>query len=107
MATLPIPLPPQTPSPPPDSQDQRRLAVEPEYDPKALSPMHGIMQNGRSKEDTANMGPTSPTSPSFGSFSNHASNVNAGSDHNPFNFQPMALAKSPVIKSVRLQKNAG
>ena len=62
--------------------------------------MHGIMQNERLKGDMANMGPTSPTSPSFGSFSNHASNTNAGSDPNPFNFQPMALAKSPVMKSV-------
>lgn len=95
-----IPLPPQTPSPPPDSLDQHSLAAEPQYDPKALSPMHGIMQNERLKGDMANMGPTSPTSPSFGSFSSHASNTNAGLDHNPFNFQPMALAKSPVMKSV-------
>ncbi|GAM33373.1 hypothetical protein TCE0_004r00223 [Talaromyces pinophilus] len=98
-SSLPIPLPPQTPSPPPDNPDQRSLAPEPQYDPNALSPMHGIMQNERLKEDIANMGPTSPTSPSFGSFSSHGSNANAGSDPNPFNFQPMALAKSPVMKS--------
>ncbi|RAO70478.1 uncharacterized protein BHQ10_006490 [Talaromyces amestolkiae] len=98
--TLQIPLPPQTPSPPPDNLDQHSLAAEPQYDPKALSPMHGMKQNERLKGDMANMGPTSPTSPSFGSFSSHVSNTNAGSDHNPFNFQPMALAKSPVMKSV-------
>lgn len=103
-SNLPIPQPPSTPSPPPDIQEDR-LAPELPYDPKALSPMPNLAQSERGRGDMAGMAPTSPRSPTFGSFTSLGPDSNTISETvnaNPFNFQPMALAKTPVMKSVRL-----
>jgi hypothetical protein len=100
-STLPIPEPPRTPSPLSDnnSQEGNLPPMQQQYDPDALSPMPSFAQGQRAKgEDMAV--PATPTSPTHGS---HGSIGSGTVDSNPFNFQPMALAKTPIMKSVCLE----
>ncbi|KAI9796074.1 MAG: Endoplasmic reticulum zinc transporter [Piccolia ochrophora] len=114
--SLPIPVPPRTPTPPPEDLEAiaRGLdrAEQPSpftdfFDPNALSPR---------KENF--LGQLSPMSPSFPSPDNplsaastnslysrasidssNGSHGNAPVDAGPFNFKPTALAKTPVTNS--------
>lgn len=82
--TMPIPLPPRTPTPPPDEPSSPlRL---PAFDPEAL-----VDNNSLSPHPIERDYMMSPTTPERSS----------ANGNGPFNFQPAAMAKSPVIKSVR------
>lgn len=93
---MPIPLPPRTPTPPPDepsSPAKQIPAFDPEapFDPNTLSPHHA--------EPLFMANPASYFSPSTPERQSVSAGANNG-DNGPFNFQPSTLAKSPVIKSV-------
>jgi len=102
--TMPIPLPPRTPTPPPDEPSPQR---QPTFDPvalsavpfnsNALSPHH--LEPEYMASSSVYMAPMTPekqTATAMGSVSGEG-----GQAGGPFNFQPATLAKSPVIKSVR------
>ncbi|RMZ89253.1 hypothetical protein DV736_g3512, partial [Chaetothyriales sp. CBS 134916] len=87
-SSMPIPLPPRTPTPPPDdtvdsepgpSVLHQHSAVS--FDPKALSPSPLLLSSDMALADARLSPPSTP--PSL----------------NPFNFQPAMLAKSPIVKS--------
>ncbi|OAL37545.1 hypothetical protein AYO20_03052 [Fonsecaea nubica] len=92
--TMPIPLPPRTPTPPPDetSSPQKPAVFDPDppFDPKSLSP-HQYDPEYIPPSGGAFL-PTTPEKQTAGG------NV-MGDGTGPFNFQPSTLAKSPVIKS--------
>ncbi|KAI1620167.1 cation efflux family-domain-containing protein [Exophiala viscosa] len=88
--SMPIPVPPRTPTPPPDEPASPPL--DPAFDadapiaPNTLSPLP-IERESMFSLDAGLRSPTTPgKSPSKDGFG-------------PFNFQPAAMAKSPVIKS--------
>lgn len=76
------------------------------YDPRALSPMSenfSANRYGSSPPKSLSGQPLSPASPNslYSSISADTNGSSGGQDgKNPFNFQPMSLAKSPVMKSV-------
>lgn len=112
---LPIPAPPRTPTPLPDEEHQGMDGLgldgvitsptELSFDPNSLSPMRDHFLTGRYGSLSNPLSPGTPAS-----FYSAMSNDSAGSQstvsgedgRQPFNFQPMALSKSPVTKSVRL-----
>lgn len=116
--STPIPAPPRTPTPPPDDGPSAMTGLGLDgigdllsptndgYDPCSLAPMSENFSASRygTSPPKASSGPLSPASPNslYGSFSSDGNGANGGPDgKNPFNFQPMSLAKSPVMKSVR------
>jgi hypothetical protein len=84
MPTINIPLPPRTPTPPPE--EQRPSAVDPpvNFNPNNLS----VYQPEDEMEPTSTSSRLPPTTPE------------KKQDGSPFNFQPAAMAKSPIAKSV-------
>lgn len=107
---LPIPAPPRTPTPPPDESSPSKgfgplgLRIdgichanvnEPLYDPRSLSPADPNAHFGPMSTNMA-----SPVSPSS-IYSTNSWDGGKSDVSNPFNFQTAALAKSPVVKSVR------
>ncbi|KIW64789.1 hypothetical protein PV04_09698 [Phialophora macrospora] len=91
--TMPIPLPPRTPTPPPEepSSPQKLPAFDPPtaFDPNNLSPHHYESEH-MPLTGVSYFSPPTPERQSTGG---------NGNGEGPFNFQPSALAKSPVIKS--------
>lgn len=118
--TNPIPAPPRTPTPPPDDgpSEMRGLGLDgigdllsptnDGYDPHALSPMSENFAAGRygsSPPKSLSGRPLGPASPNslYSSISADSNGTSGSQDgKNPFNFQPMSLAKSPVMKSVSI-----
>jgi hypothetical protein len=94
--TMPIPLPPRTPTPPPDEpsspQKLPELDADATFNPDSLSP-HRYESEAMPSTGVSLTTPATPERQTGGGLGID----NAG----PFNFQPSALAKSPVIKSVR------
>ena len=118
---FPIPDPPRTPTPPPEDESQTAgLGLEGvmtsprkvSFDPNALSPMVENFPIGRfGSMASATTSPGNPLSPaSTNSIYSPMSVDSAGNPKSmsgedvkePFNFQTMTLAKSPVARSVRL-----
>ncbi|MCJ1290764.1 Endoplasmic reticulum zinc transporter [Xylographa carneopallida] len=121
MATsIRIPVPPRTPTPPPDN-DQVEMAglgldgigdllspTKALYDPSSLSPMDenfAVSRFSSSPSLALSSQPLSPTSPNslYSSISTESnggkSELSMQNGKGPFNFQPMSLAKSPITKS--------
>ena len=113
-SSMPIPQPPRTPTPPPDedpSQDGLGLegvaSATPAriiYNPNNLSPLKPDHQAGYFGAMSAPL--SSANTETFYSPLNSNSRRDSQSAHSedgsgPFNFEPTALAKSPVVKSVR------
>lgn len=97
--TMPIPLPPRTPTPPPDesSSPQKQPTFDPTapFDPNALSPHHlepDYIAMAASSNYASAMTPEKQIAPGIG--------IGSVNEKGPFNFQTATLAKSPVIKSV-------
>lgn len=114
---IPLPVPPRTPTPPLEERDVNRAgpadAPQPPqspriYDRNALSPMIENFPPQYSTLGSSNLATASPLSPvsptsyhSAGSLDSAGTNHGGNNDVNPFKFQSMALAKSPLAKSVR------
>ncbi|EXJ79473.1 hypothetical protein A1O1_08737 [Capronia coronata CBS 617.96] len=90
--SMPIPLPPRTPTPPPDEpsslQDMPVFDPETPLDSNSLSPLHIEQREHMASPGSSYISPTTPDKPSAN-----------GNGAGPFNFQPATLAKSPVVKS--------
>jgi hypothetical protein len=108
MASNPIPLPPRTPTPPPEDPDAishntSGLGIEGmTLNPNTLSPMHPNIVP-RYDTTTSSFSDRSGPSTPLMSMANGAMTETVSEDgKNPFNFQPTAytIPKSPVIKSV-------
>ncbi|MCJ1250834.1 Endoplasmic reticulum zinc transporter [Trapelia coarctata] len=113
--STPIPALPRTPTPPPDDGPSALTGLGLDgigdllsptndgYDPRSLSPMSENFSATRygTSPPKAFAGPLSPASPNsmYGSFSAESNGSGSQNGKNPFNFQPMSLAKSPVMKS--------
>ncbi|KAJ9355661.1 hypothetical protein DTO280E4_6339 [Paecilomyces variotii] len=102
-STLPIPRPPRTPTPPsddpPTDPDPSPVAT---YDRNSLSPMVDMYRPGGVTE-SASMDTLSPARSMHSTMSVDTparvqSSPGDGAS-GPFNFKPMTMAKSPVIKS--------
>ena len=85
LPTFNIPLPPRTPTPPPEQPGPSVEEPILSYNPNNLSPYR--------PEDEMETPQTSYFTPATPEKKNDAT---------PFNFQPAAMAKSPVVKSVRI-----
>ncbi|KAI9716275.1 MAG: hypothetical protein M1812_005500 [Candelaria pacifica] len=108
---LPIPLPPGTPTPPPEDRHMAGLGLDgvPQpspsrisFDPNALSPMR---ENYPSQ--FGSMSSTIPLSPVSNNSGNSPASIDGSVDshvnesaRNPFNFQTTTLAKSPMANSM-------
>lgn len=107
-SNLPIPLPPRTPTPPaddplngPDHTGGFRAA---HHDQDSLSPLVDTFPPQRSPLDTEDRNRLSPTRAAFNLNPSDTTAQNGPSESTasgPFNFKPMTMAKSPVVKSVR------
>src|SRR5947207_3186789 len=107
---LPLPVPPRTPSPPPedhytaglDLYGDQTVHTDLVYDPNALSPIGGAYDPGFNSI-ASNIG-ASPMSSNMmktvDSFDVGGTSSRPHSSGNPFNFQTTTLSKSPVMKSV-------
>ena len=112
-STMPIPLPPRTPTPPPDDDELDRFQNSPTksvYDPMALSPMDenfSVNRYGSAPgfQSTTVQFPGTDNSSMYSPMSVQ-SNDSVGSTRimengkGVFNFQPASMAKAPVTKSV-------
>ncbi|KAL4956719.1 cation efflux family-domain-containing protein [Aspergillus filifer] len=97
-SNLPLPIPPRTPTPPPD---EPRSAVMPSQavDRDTLSPLVENFTFPPHSPSDADGNRLSPTRGSF-SLSTDAAQQDGQSDNvSPFNFQTTTMAKSPVVKS--------
>ncbi|KAE8149405.1 cation efflux family protein family [Aspergillus avenaceus] len=100
-SNLPIPLPPRTPTPPPDDpphvpNDSSRLGTQ---DQDSLSPLVDPLAHPLNADDPKRL---SPTRASFNLSPSDNVPQNGQSDNGssgPFNFQTTTMAKSPVVKS--------
>ncbi|KAL9101822.1 MAG: hypothetical protein Q9163_002969, partial [Psora crenata] len=111
----PIPLPPRTPTPPPDDHldDFSNSPIKSAYDPTALSPMdenYHASRNGSipafvtttlplQEHDTNSIySPMSAASNENGYMnqSKRPSSLTAGEADGVFNFQPASMAKAPL-----------
>ncbi|KAL1862378.1 cation diffusion zinc membrane transporter Zrg17 [Paecilomyces lecythidis] len=101
-STLPIPRPPRTPTPPSDDPTDPDPSPGATYDRNSLSPMVDLYRPGEATESTS-MNTLSPTRSLHSAMSvdTPASVQSSTGDgaSGPFNFKPMTMAKSPVIKS--------
>ncbi|KAK5200388.1 cation diffusion zinc membrane transporter Zrg17 [Exophiala xenobiotica] len=92
-SSMPIPIPPRTPTPPPEEppSPHSHPVADPEtpFDNNSLSPLHAERDNMPSL-GAALSSPVSPLKSPLKQSTNGAG---------VFNFQPSAMAKSPVIKS--------
>ncbi|KAJ5161489.1 hypothetical protein N7492_006881 [Penicillium capsulatum] len=102
-STLPLPVPPRTPTPPAD-EVAHRDATQPKQgvsiDRDALSPLRESFPKSGSLDSTGS-DRLSPTKPSFGLSPGIADSPtkNASTAAGPFNFDTTVMAKSPVMKS--------
>ncbi|KAL2803280.1 cation efflux family-domain-containing protein [Aspergillus granulosus] len=96
---LPLPVPPRTPTPPPD--DSPSTSVYPSYavDRNALSPLVDSFPSSlRDTSESDDRNHLSPTRASFNLSTDSAQQSDNGSS-GPFNFKTTTMAKSPVVKS--------
>lgn len=108
-----IPIPPKDPTPPTPSEDSENEvfsypASEGVQDDVFLSPFSESFQLKRppslqsfGDSTPGSYSPMIPFTPTFQSISGESISEN-GKPAAPFNFQPMPLSKSPIIKSVGL-----
>lgn len=107
-SSLPIPIPPRTPTPPPDDPPNvPALSEATSYEhlnTSRLSPLVDTFPPPRSPSDAGSRDRLSPTKSSFGPSPVEAVPENGlyEDGSGPFNFQTVTLAKSPVGKSVSL-----
>lgn len=111
--TLPIPIPPRTPTPPSDDvapQDATQFDTGVAIDRDSLSPLKDAFPKSASLESgsSGSLDRLSPTKASFNLRPRLADSArptrNGSSDStpaDPFNFDTTVMAKGPVIKSVR------
>lgn len=102
-SSLPIPVPPRTPTPPPD--DPPEVPQPSSYDQSSsrLSPLTDTFPAQLSPLDAGSQDRLSPTKSSFGPSPVEADSAQNGSNDDgsgPFNFKTVTMAKSPMIKSV-------
>ncbi|KAI9838244.1 MAG: Endoplasmic reticulum zinc transporter [Sclerophora amabilis] len=117
-SNFPMPLPPRTPTPPPEDEHNLQLTglglsgfgqssyQNGGFDPNALAPMNengptNYLSPAKHESESCPLSPASATSPSFGS-SDGTGSFHEGQEEvtlNPFNFQTTSLAKSPVTRS--------
>ncbi|KAH0547570.1 hypothetical protein FGG08_000295 [Glutinoglossum americanum] len=106
---LPLPVPPRTPTPPPEDQytaspdlnGSPPMHADPIYDPNALSPIVGSFDlRFNSMASAMSASPSSVnTMKAVDGFDVGGTSNRPASSGNPFNFQTTTLSKSPVIKS--------
>lgn len=105
-SNLPIPIPPRTPTPPPDDPPGAPMPSEAtlyeQQNTSRLSPLVDTFPPPRSPSDAGSRGRLSPTKSSFGPSPVEAAAQDGSYDDGsgPFNFNTVTLAKSPVGKSV-------
>ena len=122
MADRPIPLPPRTPTPPPDDDESlnrfQNSPTKSAFDPTSLSPMDENFPVIRyasgpgfatttlplSSADTNSI--YSPMSVDSNASYGGNGHLSAEDAKGAFNFQPASMAKAPVIKSVRFSNRA-
>ncbi|KAL2828427.1 cation efflux family-domain-containing protein [Aspergillus cavernicola] len=100
-STLPLPVPPRTPTPPPDDSPSASSYPSHALDRDALSPLVESFQSSRNTPDSEDRNRLSPTTASF-NFNQSADATQNGQSDNvsgPFNFKTAIMAKSPVVKS--------
>ncbi|KAG2415329.1 hypothetical protein HFD88_006520 [Aspergillus terreus] len=105
-SNLPIPLPPRTPTPPADDPlngpDHTGGFGAAHHDQDSLSPLVDTFPPQRSPLDTEDRNRLSPTRAAFNLSPSDTTAQNGPSESTasgPFNFKPMTMAKSPVVKS--------
>ncbi|KAI9760096.1 MAG: Endoplasmic reticulum zinc transporter [Geoglossum simile] len=105
---LPLPVPPRTPSPPPEDEQTvglglyggRTIQTDLVYDLNALSPMSGAYTpHFNSMAAAASQKPSGSPMNILDSFDIGGTSNRPPSSGNPFNFQTTTLSKSPVMKS--------
>ena len=106
MFNLPIPVPPVSPTPPtPDSPQRTGLGLsEDSFDLSSLSPYKENFRYGSSSLSNGLTSPASPMSPLYQPMSGEGGGIGLSiqDETGPFNFQPMSLSKSPIVKSVSI-----
>ncbi|KAF9885109.1 Endoplasmic reticulum zinc transporter [Aspergillus nanangensis] len=101
-SNIPIPLPPRTPTPPPDDHPNASDQSANLDNQDTLSPLVETFPPQRVALDTEDRNRLSPTRASFNLSPSDATAQTGQGDNGasgPFNFQPMTMAKSPVVKS--------
>lgn len=107
-SSLPIPIPPRTPTPPSDDPpDGPTLSEATSYEhlnTARLSPLVDTFPLSQSPSDAGSRDRLSPTKSSFGTSPVESVPENGVQEDasGPFNFQTVTLAKSPIAKSVSL-----
>lgn len=102
-SNMPLPVPPRTPTPPPDDPPSASVIPSQELGRDTLSPLVESFASPRNPSASEDPDRLSPTKASF-NLSVDAAQPNGQSDNvssGPFNFQTTTMAKSPVVKSVR------
>jgi hypothetical protein len=104
-SNLPLPIPPRTPTPPPDDQHTSTLNSGIPISRDSLSPLKASFSKGIMESESR--GHLSPTKSSFNlatSPEDAETPIQNGSVETtpagPFNFDTTVMAKSPVVKSV-------
>ncbi|KAL5002600.1 cation efflux family-domain-containing protein [Aspergillus recurvatus] len=100
-SNMPLPVPPRTPTPPPDDPHSAFSFPSHPPDRDTLSPLVESFPH-RNGSDTEDRNRLSPTRASFNNLSVDTAQSNDQSDNvspGPFNFQTTTMAKSPVVKS--------
>lgn len=107
-SNLPIPRPPRSPTPPSDDSPispdpSAHLAASPaSYNRDSLSPLVDTFPPPRSPLGAIDSNHLSPTKSSSSPNLQNGSNGNGSSG--PFNFATVSMAKSPVVKSVSIER---
>lgn len=102
-SNLPIPVPPRTPTPPPDEPPEVPQPSSYDQSSSRLSPLTDTFPTQLSPLDAGSRDRLSPTKSSFGPSPIEADSAQNGSNDDgsgPFNFKTVTMAKSPMIKSV-------
>lgn len=107
-STLPLPIPPRTPTPPADEPAHQQAAQASKgmpVDRDALSPLRDTFPKSVSLDPTGQdrLSPTKSSfnlSPSLADSPTKNGSVDSAAN-GPFNFNTTVMAKSPVVKSVR------
>ncbi|KAL3456888.1 cation efflux family protein family [Aspergillus heterothallicus] len=101
-SNFPLPVPPRTPTPPPDDSPSTSSYPSFAVDRDALSPLVDSFPSSlRNASDLEDRNRLSPTRASF-NLSADSAQQNGASDSGssgPFNFKTTTMAKSPVVKS--------
>ncbi|GKZ39386.1 endoplasmic reticulum zinc transporter [Aspergillus brasiliensis] len=101
-SNLPIPIPPRTPTPPPDDSPNTSNQSPHLHDKDSLSPLRDTFPNLRGSLDPSDANRLSPTRAGFNLSPADALQPTDQSDNGsagPFNFKTTTMAKGPVVKS--------